>query len=166
MSKLTETEKRIVLMLVKLNSKDKLIDVLGEWEGDGLVGEIQIVRDCYKLLSLSGIEQIDGQYLNYAINNYESIKRKDFSSPIERMVSYDYEVDGVETETVSVRYTVNFNTLPSLLNQKIQDIKEYFWDYDPDRETYDYLESDVDSLDFDDAEVQINDYITAKNVIE
>jgi hypothetical protein len=90
MSKLTETEKRIVLMLLKLNSKDKLIDVLGEWEGDGLVGEIQIVRDCYRLLSLSGIGNIDGQYLNYDINNYESIKRKDFSSPIERMVSYDY----------------------------------------------------------------------------
>ena len=90
MSKLTETEKKIVLMLVKLNSKDKLIDVLNEWEGYGLVGEIQIVRDCYRLLSLSGIGYIDGQYLNYAINNYESIKRKDFSSPIERMVSYDY----------------------------------------------------------------------------
>ena len=73
---------------------------------------------------------------------------------------------GVEIETVSARYTVNFNTLPSLLNQKIQDIKEFFWDYDPDRETYDYLESEVDSLDFDGANVEIINNDSSKNIIE
>jgi hypothetical protein len=75
-------------------------------------------------------------------------------------------VYGVEIETVSARYTVNFNTLPSLLNQKIQDIKEFFWDYDPDRETYDYLESEVDSLDFDGANVEIINNDSSKNIIE
>lgn len=165
MDEFTKTEKRILLMLVKLNSKNKLFDVLKQWVGDGMIGEIDVVRDCYKLLSLNVSNNIDVQYLYYAINNYESIINKDFSSPIERVMGYNYDVPAIEIETISVTYSISFQTLPSLLNEKIHDVKEHFWEYDPDREVNDYLESDVDNMDYDNADVNITNYNTPKNVI-
>lgn len=165
MDELTKTEKRILLLLVRLNSKDKLFDVLEQWESDGMVDEIDVVRDCYKLLSLNVSDNIDVQYLYYAVNNYDSIINKDFSSPIERVMGYNYDVPAIEIETISVTYSINFQTLPSLLNEKIHDVKEHFWEYDPDREVYDYLESDIDSMDYHNADVDVDKYKTPKNVI-
>lgn len=165
MKKLTNTEKKIVQFITKLNSIGKLKNALEDFVYDGMSSEIPVVRDAYKLLSLSPSENIDVQYLNYSINNYQKINNKDFSSPIERVSDYSYLAPAVETEIIRVDYHVGFVTLPSMIEQQISDVEEHFWEYDPEREIVDYLETEIDSIDFNNADVSINEYFKG-NVIE
>ena len=167
MDKLTNMEKKIVFMLTKIFSKSKLEKEFLEWEEGGMVDEIiDSVRSCYKLLSINPSSGIDIQYLNYVLKHYESVKNKNFNNPIERVENYDYLVPGIEIETVSVDYRISFNTLPSMVSEKLYDVKEHFWEYDPEREVNDYLESEIDDLDFTNADISPNKYGRNRNVIE
>lgn len=152
-------------MLVKLFPKDKLEQEFLEWEENGMTDKIDSVRDCYRLLSISPSWDIDIQYLNYAIKYYQDIKGKKFTNPIERVENYDYMAPAIEIETMSVDYTLSFKTLPSMVNEKLEDIKENFWQYDPNREVRDYLESEIDSIEFYNADVSPNKY-GEKNIIK
>ena len=165
MDNLTKKEEIIVFSLTRLFDKETLESELKEWIDGGMVDRIDSVMSMYKLMSVGEVrDDIDVQYLNYAIKFYEDIKNKDFSNPIERVKGYDYGVTGVETETMSTYYTTSFESLPSLLEKKKEDLQENFWEYDPEREVIDYFDSSVDRLDLDSPDISYNTFF--KNVIE
>jgi hypothetical protein len=165
MDNLTKKEEIIVFSLTRLFDKETLESELKEWIDGGMVDRIDSVMSMYKLMSVGEVrDDIDVQYLNYAIKFYEDIKNKDFSNPIERVKGYDYGVTSVETETMSTYYTTSFESLPSLLEKKKEDIQENFWDYDPERDVIDYLENSIDRLDLDSPDISYNTFF--KNVIE
>ena len=165
MDNLTKKEEIIVFSLTRLFDKETLESELKEWIDGGMVDRIDSVMSMYKLISVGEVrDNMDAQYLNYAIKFYEDIKNKDFSNPIERIKGYDYGVTGVETETVSTYYTTSFESLPSLLEKKKEDLQENFWEYDPERDVIDYYENNIDRLDLDSPDISYNTFF--KNVIE
>ena len=165
MDNLTKKEEIIVFSLTRLFDKETLESELKEWIDGGMVDRIDSVMSMYKLISVGEVrDNMDAQYLNYAIKFYEDIKNKDFSNPIERIKGYDYGVTGVETETVSTYYTTSFESLPSLLEKKKEDLQENFWEYYPERDVIDYYENNIDRLDLDSPDISYNTFF--KNVIE
>ena len=165
MDNLTKKEEIIVFSLTRLFDKETLESELEEWVDGDMVGRIDSVISMYKLISVGEVRNnIDVQYLNYAIKFYEDIKNKDFSNPIERVKGYDYGVYGVETETMSTYYTTTFESLPSLLEKKKEDLQVNFWDYDSEREVIDYINTNIDRIDSDSPDISYD--TSFKNVIE
>lgn len=153
MSDLSQVEKIIVKTLVKLNSKEELKESYDDWVNYGMDGNISIFDSVARLMSIDVNLELGVQYVRYSFEYYDSIVEGNFNNPMERLSYFDCTVNAVEIEVVSVDYSVQFHAFPSFLDEKMMDIEDNFWDYDPDRETMDYLDSSIDSMDWKSADV-------------
>ena len=134
----TKKEKMIMKVLVKRFSKQQLFQELVDIQSQGMTSNM--VRTSAKLLSIDVPRQIDSQYLNYAINNYDKIQNNDFPDQFERMMTLETTVTTTEIRKVKAEYTFTYPVLKSFSDELKQDIDEDIWGYDPefyDDETYD-----------------------------
>jgi hypothetical protein len=134
----TKKEKMIMKILVKRFSKQQLFQELVDIQSQGMTSNM--VQTSAKLLGIDVPRQIDSQYLNYAINNYDKIQNNDFPDQFERMMTLETTVTTTEIRKVKADYTLTYPVLKSFSDELKQDIDEDIWSYDPefyDDETYD-----------------------------
>ena len=147
MTEITPKEKILVSVLVKLYSKEQLKEELKDLL-ESFNGNSKLVRGAAKLIGIDGyqVSTISIQYLNYAIENYEKIKNKEFPEKIDRVkTAYFY---GEETEDITT-YSVK-RAKVNLLSKYFEDVEEYvydnFYEFDPD--TLDVHYGDGDFVSF------------------
>lgn len=146
---ITQKEKMLVSVLVKLYSKERLeeeFDFITE-EGHG---HSKLVFGAGKLVGIlqNQLQKLSQQYLNYAVKNYDDIKEGKFPESIQRVkmvVLYGNEAENV--------YKVNHTRtrliiLPDTLDKCIEQVGKDLWDYDTDTIDYDYGDSDFLSFEF------------------
>jgi hypothetical protein len=85
MISITPKEKMLVSILVKLYSKEQLEEELNDVLEN--TDTSKLVRGAAKLIGINSYEvsRIGLQYLNYAVDNYEKIKNKEYPEDIERV---------------------------------------------------------------------------------
>jgi hypothetical protein len=141
----TQKEKMIMKVLVRRFSKKKLFQELVDIQSDKMTSNM--VQTSAKLVGIDVPPQIDSQYLNYAINNYDKIQNNEFPSQFERMMTLESIVTTTEIRTVKVNYELTYPVLKSFSDELKQDIDDNIWDYDPefqDDETWDSDTHDVE----------------------
>jgi hypothetical protein len=134
----TKKEKMIMKVLVKRFSKEKLFQELVDIQSQGMTSDM--VRNSSKLVGIDVPRQIDSQYLNYAINNYDKIQNNDFPDQFERMMTLGATMITTEIREMGSRYTLTYPVLKSFSDELKKDVDYNVWDYDPefqDEETYD-----------------------------
>ena len=146
---ITQKEKMLVSVLVKLYSKEKLEEDFKEMSEYG-DGSSKLVLGAGKLIGIGQRELTDlgQQYINYAIKNYEKIKENQFPEHIDRVK--EVVLFGNETEKV---YKINRTRtrifiLPETLDKCVGHVTENIWEYDTDTEDYDYGDTDFISFEF------------------
>ena len=72
----TKKEKMIIKVLVKRFSKKILFQELVDIQSQGMISDM--VRNSSKLVGIDIPSEIDSQYLNYAINNYDEIQNNNY----------------------------------------------------------------------------------------
>lgn len=128
-------------VLVKRFSKKKLFQELVDIQSQGMTSDM--VRNSSKLVGIDVPHQIDSQYLNYAINNYDEIQNNDFPDQFERMMTLETTVKTIEIREVRVNWAITCPVLKSFSNELKQDIDSDMWSYDPEHQDEDILDTDV-----------------------
>ena len=144
---ITQKEKMLVGVLVKLYSKERLneeFDGVSE-HGDG---NSKLVSGAAKLIGIEKRELNDlaQQYLNYSVKNYDKIKENEFPEHIDRVK--EVVIFGNEVEKV---YKINrtrtrLMILPETLDKCLNHVSNNIWEYDTDTEDFDYGDSDFISF--------------------
>ena len=125
-------------VLVKRFSKKKLFQELVDIQSQGMTSDM--VRNSSKLVGIDVPHQIDSQYLNYAINNYDKIQNNDFPDQFERMMTLEATMRTTAIRKMGSSYTLTYPVLKSFSDELKKDVDYNVWDYDPefqDEETYD-----------------------------
>jgi len=154
---ITPKEKMLVSVLVKIYSKEQL----GEELNDILetVDSSKLVRGAAKLIGINAneISRIGLQYLNYAVDNYEKIKNKEYPEDIERVQQVYFYADESENVVMFSRKRVSINTLPKYIDQVEDHVYNNFYEYDPDTLDVDYGDGDLISFEPDKEMITILD---------
>jgi hypothetical protein len=137
----TKNEKMLMKVLVRRFSKEKLFQELVDIQSQGMTSDM--VRNSSKLVGVDVPGQIDSQYLNYAINNYDEIQNNDFPDQFERMMTLETTITTIEIREVRVNYAITCPVLKSFSNELKQDIDDDMWSYDPEHQDEDTVDTDV-----------------------
>lgn len=151
----SKKEQVIIKYLVKNFSIEDLQKDLDENSKDGYS---KCAEDIIKSLAIkdlkSDIKMMLGlQCLYYAITNYENVKNNNFEAPIERANSYHITRYFEEQVIQYVTYSATFYSIPSLLENTLESVKDNFWDLDTDRDTIDWGDNDIVEEDYKKPEV-------------
>ena len=157
----TKKEKMIMKVLVKRFSKEKLFQELVDIQSQGMTSNM--VRNSAKLVGIDVPRQIDSQYLNYAINNYDEIQNNNFPDQFERMMTLEATITVTEIRKVKADYTITYPVLRSYSDELKQDIDNDMWSYDPE-----FQDDDTFDTDFQDSEVSFDKIVKpwGDNIIE
>jgi hypothetical protein len=149
MSNITPKEKILVSILVKIYSKEQLEEELKDIVEYTYMSKL--VRGAAKLIGINEYEisKIGLQYLNYAVDNYEKIKNKEYPEDIERVQQVYFYADESENVVMYNRKRVTINTLPKYVDQIEDHVFGNFYEYDPDTLDVDYGDSDLISFEPD-----------------
>lgn len=131
-------------VLVKRFSKQQLFQELVDIQSQGMTSNM--VQTSAKLLGIDVPRQIDSQYLNYAINNYDKIQNNDFPDQFERMMTLETTVTTTEIRKVKADYTLSYPVLKSFSDELKQDIDDNIWEYDPEFQDDETFDSDVQDI--------------------
>ena len=137
----TKKEKMIMKVLVKRFSKEKLFQELVDIQSQGMTSNM--VRNSAKLVGIDVPRQIDSQYLNYAINNYDEIQNNNFPDQFERMMTLETTITTTEIRKVKADYAITSPVLKSFSDELKKDIDGNMWDYDPKFKDEETLDTDV-----------------------
>lgn len=140
----TKKEQMIMKVLVKRFSKEKLFQELVDIQSQGMTSDM--VRSSSKLVGIDVHSQIDSQYLNYAIDNYDKIQNNDFPDQFERMMTLECTMKTTEWRKVIADYTLTIPVLKSFSDELKQDIDDNVWDYDPEFQDDDTFDTDVENI--------------------
>jgi hypothetical protein len=154
---ITPKEKMLVSILVKLYSKEQLEEELNDILET--VDSSKLVRGAAKLIGINAneISRIGLQYLNYAVDNYEKIKNKEYPEDIERVQQVYFYADESENVVMFSRKRVSINTLPKYIDQVEDHVYNNFYEYDPDTLDVDYGDGDLISFEPDKEMITILD---------
>jgi len=154
---ITPKEKMLVNILVKLYSKEQLEEELNDILET--VDSSKLVRGAAKLIGINAneISRIGLQYLNYAVDNYEKIKNKEYPEDIERVQQVYFYADESENVVMFSRKRVSINTLPKYIDQVEDHVYNNFYEYDPDTLDVDYGDGDLISFEPDKEMITILD---------
>ena len=141
----TKKEQMIMKVLVKRFSKEQLFQELVDIQSQGMTSDM--VRSSSKLVGIDVPRQIDSQYLNYAINNYDEIQNNNFPDQFERMMTLESTITVTEIRKVKADYAITNPVLKSFSDELKQDIDNDMWSYDPEFQDEDIYDSDVDDTD-------------------
>ena len=149
MSNITPKEKILVSILVKIYSKEQLEEELNDILET--IDSSKLVRGAAKLIGINAneISRIGLQYLNYAVDNYEKIKNKEYPEDIERVQQVYFYADESENVVMFSRKRVSINTLPKYIDQVEDHVYNNFYEYDPDILDVDYGDGDLISFEPD-----------------
>ena len=138
MSNITPKEKILVSILVKIYSKEQLEEELKDIVEYTYMSKL--VRGAAKLIGINEyeIDKIGLQYLNYAVDNYEKIKNKEYPEDIERVQQVYFYADETEEVIMFSTKRVSINTLPKYIEQVEEHVYNNFYEYDPDTLGVDY----------------------------
>ena len=137
----TKKEKMIMKVLVKRFSKKILFQELVDIQSQGMISDM--VRNSSKLVGIDIPSEIDSQYLNYAINNYDEIQNNNFPDQFERMMTLEATITVTEIRKVKADYTITYPVLRSFSDELKQDIDNDLWSYDPEFQDDDTFDTDV-----------------------
>jgi hypothetical protein len=141
----TKKEKMIMKVLVKRFSKQQLFRELVDIQSQGMTSNM--VQTSAKLVGIDIPRQIDSQYLNYAINNYDEIQNNNFPDQFERMMTLETTITATEIRKVKTDYTITYPVLKSFSDELKQDIDNDMWSYDPEFRDEDTVDFDVHDTD-------------------
>jgi hypothetical protein len=143
---ITPKEKMLVSILVKIYSKEQLEEELKDIVEYTYMSKL--VRGAAKLIGINEYEinKIGLQYLNYAVDNYEKIKNKEYPEDIERVQQVYFYADESENVVMFSRKRVSINTLPKYIDQVEDHVYNNFYEYDPDTLDVDYGDGDLISF--------------------
>jgi hypothetical protein len=146
---ITPKEKMLVSVLVKIYSKEQLEEELNDILET--IDSSKLVRGAAKLIGINAneISRIGLQYLNYAVDNYEKIKNKEYPEDIERVQQVYFYADETEDVVMFSRKRVSINTLPKYIDQVEDHVYNNFYEYDPDILDVDYGDGDLISFEPD-----------------
>ena len=146
---ITPKEKMLVSILVKIYSKEQLEEELKDIVEYTYMSKL--VRGAAKLIGINAneISRIGLQYLNYAVDNYEKIKNKEYPEDIERVQQVYFYADESENVVMFSRKRVSINTLPKYIDQVEDHVYNNFYEYDPDTLDVDYGDGDLISFEPD-----------------
>jgi hypothetical protein len=146
---ITPKEKMLVSVLVKIYSKEQLEEELNDILET--IDSSKLVRGAAKLIGINAneISRIGLQYLNYAVDNYEKIKNKEYPEDIERVQQVYFYADESENVVMFSRKRVSINTLPKYIDQVEDHVYNNFYEYDPDTLDVDYGDGDLISFEPD-----------------
>jgi hypothetical protein len=161
---ITQKEKMLVSVLVKLYSKENLEEELRNVL-ESYDEKSNLILGAAKLLGIehTSIRKIGIQYLNYAVENYEKIQNKEFPEQIERVVEINLYAEEVESVIQYNRKRVTLNTLKKYLEEIEDHVWDNYYEFDPDTLDVDYGDSDFISLNPDKEATEIRDYF--RNVL-
>jgi hypothetical protein len=161
---ITQKEKMLVSVLVKLYSKENLEEELRNVL-ESYDEKSNLILGAAKLLGIehTSIRKIGIQYLNYAVENYEKIQNKEFPEQIERVVEINLYAEEVESVIQYNRKRVTLNTLKKYLEEIEDHVWDNYYEFDPDTLDVDYGDSDFISLNPDKEATEIHDYF--RNVL-
>jgi hypothetical protein len=137
----TKKEKMIMKVLVKRFSKKILFQELVDIQSQGMISDM--VRNSSKLVGIDIPSEIDSQYLNYAINNYDEIQNNNFPDQFERMMTLESTITVTEIREKKVDYAITYPVLKSFSDELKKDIDGNMWDYDPKFKDEETLDTDV-----------------------
>ena len=137
----TKKEKMIMKVLVKRFSKKILFQELVDIQSQGMISDM--VRNSSKLVGIDIPSEIDSQYLNYAINNYDEIQNNNFPDQFERMMTLESTITVTEIREKKVDYSITYPVLKSFSDELKKDIDGNMWDYDPKFKDEETLDTDV-----------------------
>jgi hypothetical protein len=154
---ITPKEKMLVSILVKIYSKEQLEEELKDIVEYTYMSKL--VRGAAKLIGINEYEinKIGLQYLNYAVDNYEKIKNKEYPEDIERVQQVYFYADESENVVMFSRKRVSINTLPKYIDQVEDHVYNNFYEYDPDILDVDYGDGDLISFEPDKEMITILD---------
>jgi hypothetical protein len=154
---ITPKEKMLVSVLVKIYSKEQLEEELNDILET--IDSSKLVRGAAKLIGINAneISRIGLQYLNYAVDNYEKIKNKEYPEDIERVQQVYFYADESENVVMFSRKRVSINTLPKYIDQVEDHVYNNFYEYDPDTLDVDYGDGDLISFEPDKEMITILD---------
>jgi len=154
---ITPKEKMLVSVLVKIYSKEQLEEELNDILET--IDSSKLVRGAAKLIGINAneISRIGLQYLNYAVDNYEKIKNKEYPEDIERVQQVYFYADESENVVMFSRKRVSINTLPKYIDQFEDHVYNNFYEYDPDTLDVDYGDGDLISFEPDKEMITILD---------
>ena len=132
-------------VLVKRFSKKKLFQELVDIQSQGMISDM--VRNSSKLVGIDIPSEIDSQYLNYAINNYDEIQNNNFPDQFERMMTLESTITVTEIREKKVDYSITYPVLKSFSDELKKDIDGNMWDYDPKFKDEETLDTDVRDID-------------------
>jgi hypothetical protein len=141
----TKKEQMIMKVLVKRFSKKKLFQELVDIQSQGMISDM--VRNSSKLVGIDIPSEIDSQYLNYAINNYDEIQNNNFPDQFERMMTLESTITVTEIRKVKADYAITYPVLKSFSDELKKDIDDNMWDYDPKFQDEVTLDTDVRDID-------------------
>ena len=144
---ITNKEKMLVKTLVKLYSKERLEDESKELD-EIFSMDSPLVIGAAKLLGINrgGLRNIGTQYLNYAIKNYEDIRKNIFPSEIERVVEAYFYAEETEMVEHFITRRVEYFLLPSKYESTEKFVYDNFFEFDPYTVNTDYGDSDFSNL--------------------
>ena len=142
----TKKEKMIIKVLVKRFSKKILFQELVDIQSQGMISDM--VRNSSKLVGIDIPSEIDSQYLNYAINNYDEIQNNNFPDQFERMMTLESTITVTEIREVKADYLITYPVLKSFSDELKKDIDDNMWDYDPKFIDDDTVDTDVRDIEF------------------
>lgn len=155
---ITPKEKMLVSVLVRLYSKERLEIELQEIVKNASITS-SVVNGVAKLIGItkSDINQISIQYLNYAVENYNSIKNKVFTEKIERVIELRIYASEVEYTKIYNTKMARIPTLEKYSAETANAVYNDFYVYDPDTLDSEYGDSDLESFEplRDDNEINI-----------
>ena len=128
-------------VLVKRFSKKILFQELVDIQSQGMISDM--VRNSSKLVGIDIPSEIDSQYLNYAINNYDEIQNNNFPDQFERMMTLESTITVTEIREKKVDYSITYPVLKSFSDELKKDIDGNMWDYDPKFQDEETLDTDV-----------------------
>ena len=128
-------------VLVKRFSKKILFQELVDIQSQGMISDM--VRNSSKLVGIDIPSEIDSQYLNYAINNYDEIQNNNFPDQFERMMTLESTITVTEIREKKVDYSITYPVLKSFSDELKKDIDGNMWDYDPKFKDEETLDTDV-----------------------
>jgi len=154
---ITPKEKMLVSVLVKIYSKEQLEEELNDILET--IDSSKLVRGAANLIGINAneISRIGLQYLNYAVDNYEKIKNKEYPEDIERVQQVYFYADESENVVMFSRKRVSINTLPKYIDQVEDHVYNNFYEYDPDTLDVDYGDGDLISFEPDKEMITILD---------
>ena len=132
-------------VLVKRFSKKILFQELVDIQSQGMISDM--VRNSSKLVGIDIPSEIDSQYLNYAINNYDEIQNNNFPDQFERMMTLETTITTTEIRKVKADYAITSPVLKSFSDELKKDIDGNMWDYDPKFKDEETLDTDVRDID-------------------